>query len=746
MLGSIAIAGGIVFGYYRYHQPGTNPLQRRPHLDSGGQRDGITSITPYLIINTTGVTIIAPRAEMGQGVQATLAAFVAEELDVPWDTVRVIHGPPDDVYYNSELFKDNAPFAHDDNSLPAQAVRGALGMASRLLGLQMTGGSCSAKDGFEKMRRAGAAARQVLIAAAAQHWAVPADTLRTTNGVVINPVTGAKRTYQQLAPGAAQLKLPGKVTLKPRHAWRYLGTSLAKPDMLAKCTGAAQFGIDVRRPGMLYATVVRNPQLGAGMRSFDAATARGMRGVIDIIALNDGVAVVADNTWRAFQAAATVRCEWHRAGYPANTAAQFHALRQTLTTKQPDSILRDDGDAPAALTEASRVITAHYQAPFLAHATLEPMNATAQYHDATLTIWTGTQVPTLLRDQAAKRLGIDTDKVHIHVSLLGGSFGRRTELDYALQAAAIAKALNGPAVKVTWTREEDTHHDTYRPAAVGHCQGVMGNDGLPHAVQLKIASPSVQTSMLRRLNISAPPLSDLSIVKGGADQPYAIDHYQVLGYAAELNVPIGLWRSVGASYNGFFHECFLDELAAAGNTDPMIMRLRLTRNTPAAQTVLQTLRDICEWDTPCPPGRARGLAMTQSFGTCVAQVVEVSGNLDALRVERVYCVVNPGIALDPANIEAQMQSGIIFGLTAAMFGEITFANGAVQQSNFHDYPILTLAQTPEILVNIVQQGEQPQGIGEPGTPPAKPALANAVFALTGRRIRSYPLNKQVRFV
>ena len=746
LLGSIAIAGGIAFGYYRYRKPDANPLKRRPDLDGDGQRDDVIGITPYLIINAVGVTIIAPRAEMGQGVQATLAAFVAEELDVPWDSVRVIHGPPDTIYYNSELLKDNAPFAHDDNSLPAQALRGALGMAGRLLGLQITGGSCSAKDGFEKMRRAGAAARQVLIAAAARHWAVPADTLQTADGCVINPATGAERTYQQLASDAAQLKLPGNVTLKPRSAWRYLGASPAKPDMPAKCTGAAQFGIDIRRPGMLYATVVRNPQLGAGMQSFDAAAARSMRGVVDIIALDDGVAIVADNTWRAFQAAATVRCEWHRANYPANTEAQFQALWQTLTTQQPDSALRNDGDAPTALTEADRIITANYQAPFLAHAALEPINATAQYHNATVTIWTGTQVPTLLRDRAAKRLGINTDKVHIHVSLLGGSFGRRTEVDYALQAVDIAKALNGPAVKVTWTREEDTRHDTYRPAAVGHCQGVLGNDGLPRAVRMKIAAPSVRAAMLRRLDAPMSPLSDLSIVKGSADQPYAIDHYQVLGYAAELNVPVGLWRSVGASYNGFFHECFLDELAAADNTDPLIMRLRLTQSTPAAQKVLKTLHGFCGWDTPCPAGRARGLAMTQSFGAYVAQVVEVSGSLDALRVERVYCVVNPGLALDPSNIEAQMQSGIIFGLTAAMFGEITFANGAVQQSNFHDYPLLNLAQTPEILVKIVEQGDQPQGIGEPGTPPAKPALANAIFALTGRRIRTYPLNKQVRFV
>ena len=745
ILGSIALGGGIAFGYYQYRRPDANPLRRRPDLDGDGARDDILSITPYLIIDAEGITVIAPRAEMGQGVQATLAAFVAEELDVAWHTVRVIHGPPDKAYYNGELLKDNAPFAYYDNSLSARTVRSALGLAGRLLGMQATGGSCSAKDGFDKMRRAGAAARQVFIAAAARHWAVPADTLRTADGFVINPATGAKRAYQQLAAIAVHIKPPRKVTLKPRREWRYLGASLTKPDMLAKCTGAAQFGIDMRRPGMLYATVIRNPQLGAGMRSFDAAAASNLRGVVDIIALEDGVAVVADNTWRAFQAAKTVRCEWRRADYPATTAAQLQTLRDALITDQPDSRFRDDGDAPSALAIADHVITAHYQAPFLAHAALEPMNATAQYQADTLTIWAGTQVPTVLRDQAAKRFGLDADRVRVHVPLLGGSFGRRTEVDYALQAAAIAKALNGPMVKVTWTREEDTRHDTYRPAAVGHCQGVMGDDGVPHAVRMQIASPSVNASIMRRLGASSP-LSDPSIVKGAADQPYDIAHYQVLGYAPELNVPVGLWRSVGASYNGFFHECFLDELAAAGNIDPLIMRLNMTRNFPVAQTVLNALRQFSGWDAPCPKGQARGVAMTLSFGAYVAQVVEVSGAADALRVERVHCVVNPGVALDPGNIEAQMQSGIIFGLTAAMFGEITFADGAVQQSNFHDYPILSLAQTPDIRVKIVQQGDQPQGIGEPGTPPIKPALANAIFALTGQRIREYPLNKWVRFV
>lgn len=743
LFGSVAVAGGVAFGYYKYKQPYPNPLSDDVADTEDGIADDAVALTPYLLIDQQGITIITPRAEMGQGIHTTLAALVAEELDVAWDDIRTIHGPTSNAYYNGALMEGGVPFPSYDQSTMAETMRGAMGVVGKFLGMQITGGSTSSMDAYTKMREAGAAARLVLMAAAAQKWGVAAAKLKTADGFVINPKNDEKLSYIELAKTAASIEVPTEVTLKDKSEWRYLGKTMPKKDMPAKCTGTATFGIDVERPDMVYATVVMNPRLGGGMKSFDDAAAKTMRGVQQIIPLEGGVAVVADNTWRAFKAAKAITFEWDDAPYPPTTEAMFEKMAGAFSL-EPDATHHDEGDVEAALAESANTIEVEYRAPFLAHSTMEPMNATALLTDDALHIWTGTQGPTSLRDAAAKATGLETSQVHVHVELLGGGFGRRGEIDFGMQAVAIAKTMKGTPVKMTWTREEDTQHDVYRPGAIGRFRGIMGDNGVPETLQIKVSSPSATRSALGRLGVP-PTGSDKMIVEGSSEQPYSIRNHQVIGYAPDIPVPLGFWRSVGASYNGFFHECFLDEMAVMGKVDPLQMRLDMTKDFRVANQVLKAIGELSGWAKPMPKGKARGLAMTLSFGSYTAQVIEVSETTKGIKIDKIYCVVDPGIALDPGNIEAQIQSGVIYGLSAAVMGEITFDDGKVQQSNFNDYGALKMAQVPDIEVKILENGPVLKGIGEPGTPPSKPALANAVFALTGKRIREYPLNKHVKF-
>ncbi len=757
LIGSVAIAGGVAFGVYQLRRPQPNPLAGIEHAD--GERS--VTLNPYLIIDADGVAIVTPRAEMGQGVHTTLAALVAEEMDLPWQAVRTLHGPTAAAYFNAAMLEAAVPYPSWDRGWLAEGLRDATGVAGKLLGLQLTGGSTSTADAYVKMRKAGAAARGVLVQAAAERWGKEADTLRTDAGAVVDPGSGARLTYSALAEAAAGIEPLADPPLKPRAQWQLLGRSLPRVDMVAKCTGTARFAIDVRLPDMRYATVVANPYLGGTRAGFDASRAEAMRGVLRVLDLGpaqgDALAVVADNSWRAFQAAAALDIDWRPAtDITGDSATMLDEIAASIDRLEPDAVPRDDGDAEQALrsarAEARPLVEAEYRAPFLAHTTLEPPSAVALREPERLTLWIGHQAPTLLRDLAAKQLGLAPEQVDVRVELLGGGFGRRAEVDFGLQAAAIADAMPGTPVKLTWTREQDVRHDLYRPAAVARCQGLVGSDGLPQTVRIDIASPSVMRSFSARVGLPAMG-PDKLITEGAARQPYTIANYRVAGYRPDSPVPLGNWRSVGASFNGFFHECFLDELAAAGGVDPLAMRLALTQDYPFAQAVLQAVGELSDWHTPLPADdgrrRGRGLAMTHSFGSTVAQVVEVSAGTDpdrdGIRIERVHCVADVGLALDPGIVEAQMQSGIVYGLSAAVMGEISFHHGRVEQSNFHDYGALRLAQCPEIRVRILESGDRPTGVGEPGTPPSKPALTNAIYAATGRRIREYPLNRHVRF-
>ncbi|RWF38382.1 MAG: xanthine dehydrogenase family protein molybdopterin-binding subunit, partial [Mesorhizobium sp.] len=519
LIGAAAVAGGVAVGYYYYRKPFANPLE----ADLG---KGEATFNPYVKIGADNtITIVAPRAEMGQGVSTTLAAMVAEELDVGLDQVKVEHGPASYAYYNVAILQEGGPFAFFDESMTAEAVRSGLGVVGKLLALQGTGGSSSMRDGFDKMRQAGAAARQMLIAAAAQKLGVSAGELETASGTVLHKASGKSVTYGEVAASASAMPPPAEVRLKDKADWKLLGKPQKRVDMLAKVTGAPIFGIDVRLPEMLYGTVKMSPRFWSKPVSADLSKAEKMPGVVKIVPIETsyghGFGVIAENTWAAFRAAEAIEAKWADPEYPLDSAAIDAALKQALTTK--GSALRNDGDVDTAFADAPRekIVEADYAVPYLAHATMEPMNATARLKDGALDIWCGNQAPTLVRQLCANAVGIEQDKVTVHTTFLGGGFGRRVEMDYALCAALMAREAGGRPVKVTWTREEDMRHDAYRPAAIGKFQARLGDDGLPVAVDMKVSSPSMIASTLRRLFPSLSAMGpDKTIVDGAYDQPY----------------------------------------------------------------------------------------------------------------------------------------------------------------------------------------------------------------------------------
>lgn len=726
LIGSAAIVGGVAFGVYQINKDAPNPLVE-------GQ--GEAALNPFVLITQDGVTLIAPRAEMGQGVHTTLAALAAEELDVAWKDITVLHGPPAQAYYNSVFLGMALPGAHYQDTPFKHGLREQVGKVGKLLDLQATGGSTSMKDFYERMRHAGAAARETLKLAAAERLGVAVATLTTKDSAVIAP-DGTQIPYFALAEAARNIT-PPDVALRDKSTWKYLGTSMPRVDMVAKSTGTATFATDMALDGLKFATVRMSPTRN-GMISYDDSAAKNMDGVEAIIDLGDGIAVVATNTWLAIQAAEAVDITWAPPRYPADTDGLRAAIAASLAT-EPDSVIRDDGDVSSAIEGTE--ITAEYYVPWLAHTTMEPMTATALFTGDALEIWSGNQAPTMIRDACAQAVGIAPEQVTLHTTLLGGGFGRRGEMDFSVLAARIAAAVPDTPIRMTWSREEDIRRDFFRPAAIAQFRGVV-QDGQAALLDGKIAAPSVFHSSSRRQTGAVPPGPDRLHVEGAADQPYAIPHFRIAGHLADIDIPLGFWRSVGASINGFMLDTFIDEMAHAAGTDPLQFRLDMARKEHAPSAgVLEAVGEMCGWTGQTPDNIGRGVAFTFSFGTPVAEVVEVADTGNGIRINRCWIAADLGTVLDPSIVEAQMTSGAVYGLSAAMQGEITFADGIVEQGNFYDYDAMRMHTVPAFEVRLLETNAFMGGAGEPGTPPSMPALGNALFDLTGTRARELPLIK-----
>ncbi|MCF8516899.1 MAG: molybdopterin-dependent oxidoreductase [Rhodobacteraceae bacterium] len=737
LVASAAVAGGVVFGVRAYNARLENPLL-------AGLAPGEAALTPYVKITGDGITIITPRAEMGQGIHTTLAALVAEELDVELDQIGIEHGPPSSAYFNGGVVEEGYPFPATDNGAIAEFARAQRDIPAVFLSYQITGGSTSTHDAYEKMRRAGAVARETLKAAAATRTGLPLAQLTTQAGAVVLP-DGSRIAYTDLAAVAAATDLAEAPALRPRSAWRILGKSQDRLDVVDKSTGRAIYASDIRLPGMRFGALRRSPHLGGTLAGFDASDALAMPGVDAVLDVGTGVVAVARDTWTAMRALDAVTCDWAPPAYPVDTAGHFEAIAAAFNPDQRDSRQRDDGNVDKALAGAT-VIAGEYRAPYLAHATMEPMSAAALMQDGALRIWAGTQGPTVARREAALAAGLAEDAVTIITTLLGGAFGRRGEMDFVQIAARVAVQMQGTPVLLTYPREEDMSRGPYRPAAIGRFRATVA-DGVPVAVDIETASPSIMAGIDARGGSPAPIpgfVSDFTLAQALWDQPYGIENYRVSGYKTAPLLPVGFWRSVGASQNSFFHECMMDELAIAAGRDPVEMRLAIMTDAPS-RAVLEAVAEMASWGTAPAAGRARGVAFALAFGVPTAQIIEIEQTDGGIMVRDVWVAADVGIALDPRNLDAQLMSGVNYGLSAAIGEEITLTGGAVDQSNFHDYPVLRMYQSPRIHTRILENQRHIRGIGEPGTPAAGPALANAVFALTGQRLRELPLGKKVSF-
>jgi len=734
LVGAAAIAGGAAFGVKAINTPFDNPLEA--NLEPGEFAMG-----NYILINADGVTIITPKGEMGQGVQTTWAAMAAEELDIDWQDVKIDHGPASLAYYNAAVMEEALPFSTLDQSAGARFARKNIApIAAKVMAMVTTGGSSSTADGYVKMRVAGAAAREAIKAAAAHRLNVDIADLKTQSGHVIAP-DGQKIAYGELAQAAARTKLSKNIELRPRSEWTLLGTTVPRLDMVSKVTGTAQFAPDIRLPGMKFGTVKVNPHLGGKVKSFDASEAKSVKGFEKIIALDNGVIVIADNSWSAFQAANLIEFDWEDASYPDQMEEHYDVVRAAFD-KKFDSRQRDIGDVESALQNGDKTVEGEYRVPYLAHACMEPVNATALLKDGRLDIWVGNQAATEQQAIGAAITGLSKDNIFVHTQFMGGGFGRKAENDFSEYAVRAAAAMEGTPVQIMWSREEDMTHDFYRPIAVGRFKASV-KDGKPLAFDMHVACPSILDSGAVRGGPTIPgpdPTNAMTIW----DQPYGIENYRTTAYRADRLLPIGSWRSVGGTQNAFFHESMMDEMAHLAGLDPMEMRLELMNND-VCKTVLETAAKMSGWGRTLPAGHALGCAFSLSFGVPTAEVLEIKQTDTGIKITKAWAVVDVGIPLDPGNIEAQVFGGLNYGLAAAMMGEISVENGVIAQSNFHDYDSLRMYQAPNVEVKILDNGEHIHGIGEPGTPPAAPALGNAIFALTGQRIRELPMGKFITF-
>jgi len=676
LFGSVAVAGGVAFGVYAVRKPHDNPLKAKLAA-------GAATFNPWVLIDSTKITLITPHADKGQGVVSSQAALIAEELDVEFGQFETSFGQPSPAYWNTAMAEEAVPFRATDNGFAAETMRDVMGGVMKLLGFQGTGGSTTIPDSFEKLRRAGAIARETLKLAASQETGVPVKQLTTANGTVLLP-DGTALPYTALAATAATLDPVGDVTLRAPDTWRMIGKPMQRLDIVAKSTGTQTYGVDVDLPGMVHATVCTNPRRSA-LNSFDASAALKMRGITDVVEVTNGLAVLADNTWRAMQAMQAIEFDWAAAPYPPEQDGHWTALEASFTEEARDNTWVDNGDVETALT--GDLIEAEYRSPYVAHAPLEPLNAIVLVEDAHVTVWTGHQFPRQLQVEVAKITGHDADQVVLHNQYIGGSFGHR---------------------------------------------------------HLQMAAPSVIASQTGRIGLSVPG-PDSQIAAGAWNNPYTLPAFRMRAYRAPELAPTSSWRSVGAPGAGFVFDTFLDEMIHAAGADPMAERIRLMDNQ-IARAVIETVAEMSDWGAPLAPNQGKGVAFVESFGVPVAEVVQVTATDQGIRIDNVWAALDAGTVVDPINYENLVQGGIIFGLGHAMNCEITYADGRAEQENYHAHEAMRIHQCPVIEVKALENQSKIRGLGEPPVPPAAPALGNAIFAATGQRIREMPLNRHIDFV
>ena len=716
----VAAGGVVVFGVAIRRGDRSDKVSELVAADGESMFDVWLKIAPD---NT--ITAIIPHADMGQGVHTALAMMLADELDADWSSVRFEEAPAHKEFANYSLAREFSAPGADFPAWLIDSVDGLFFRATQMMGLQITGGSLSVRTtGQIAMRVTGAATRAVLLEAAANEWQVPVSELSAGGSMIRHAGSGREGSFAHFAPAAAALPLPDKPSLKTPGEFRIMGTSPPRFDVPEKVDGSANFGIDAALPGMKYAAVRAAPVFGGSVLTVDDASVHALPGVRKVVNLGDAVAVIADGYWQAKKALDKLSVEFSDGGNGG--AAQdsiFSQFADELDSAAAGGTAKRDfvaGDAGAALDAAVQVLEAEYRVPFLAHATMEPMNCTAWVHDDRCELWLGTQNPLGFAQQVAKAIGMDQSQVVLHNQYLGGGFGRRAIDDFAVQAARIAADTPYP-VKLIWSREEDMRHDHYRQASISRFRGGLDASGKPvawHNHYVNKHDPE-----------EAPHI------------PYAIADQAIVYSESETHVPWGFWRSVDHSLHAFFTESFIDELAVAAGRDTYEYRRELLAGTPRFEAVLDLAAEKSSWGDTLPANMGRGIAIHRSFGTIVAQVVDVEIVDGKPRARRVICAVDPGYAVHPDNLIAQMESGIAYGLTAALYGEISISGGAVAQSNFHDYRMLRMDEAPDVETYIIDGGGLLGGAGEPGTPPIAPAFTNAIFDATGIRIRELPVSK-----
>lgn len=705
-----AAGGGLLLGF---SVPAASGEVRRSVIGGGAANTRDPGMNAFVQIDRSGqVTLVMPKVEMGQGVYTSIPMLIAEELEVPLASVKLKHAPPDERRYGDPM----------------------------LGGGQVTGGSTSIRYAWEPMRRAGATARTLLVAAAAQQWNVDPASCRAEGGIVKHPPSGRHASYGQLADAAAKLAVPKEVALKKPEDFKLIGKPLKRLDSPEKVDGTAQFGLDVRLPGMLYAVIVNCPVFGGTVASVNDSAAKKIPGVRQVVRVDNAVAVVAEHTWAAERGASALVVKWNE-GAGAKVSMKDITGDLARAAERQGAVARKTGDVDRAFANAKTRIDAVYEQPFLAHATMEPVNCTVHVRPDSCEIWVGTQVPTRAVDAAQRVTGFPREKIVVNNYLLGGGFGRRLETDMIEQAVKIARRVSRP-VKVIWTREEDIRHDMYRPCYYDRISAGLDADGRPVAWRHRI----VGSSIIARF---APPLFksgvDPDAVEVAAELPYDLPN-QLVDYVRHepRHVPTAFWRGVGATRGTFVVESFIDELAVQSKSDPVQYRRALLGGAPRARNVLDVATQAAGWGASLPKGQGRGVSLMHAFGSYLATVVDVAVENGDVQVKRVVCAVDCGVVVNPDTVEAQVQGGVIFGITAALYGEITIENGRVVQGNFSDYRMLRIHETPPIEVHIVKSGEAPGGIGEPGTAVVGAALSNAIHAATGKRLRKLPIGNQLK--